>query len=189
MTGYKVAVGIDEKEGPFPVIVKLDIPEDATIVIPEDKVAIEDYSDIGTRILLRTEPKLIQKCRTNKVKVVEMWPLGDVVFNWNHKAYSFFELDFVRNRLVIDFNYNCFDRIITYSSGKELYEPVLLSKKEACGPGINYFNSLEDARDYYCNDIYEWAANLMLLFKQIWRSKIINNNFKEVMIALSKEEE
>lgn len=193
MKGYKIAVGIDKEYGPFPVMVELDIPEDAIVVVPEDKVAVEveNCSDVGYRILPRTEVKLIQKCRTNKVKVVGMYPLMSFVSKWNHKAYSFFELNKIRACLYGNPYYN-FDCITIYSIGAELFETVWRSKKQSCGPGINYFESAEDAENYYYCDTNSWALNLMHRFRNIWCSLLLecfDERFKKAMLILSKEGE
>lgn len=42
MKGYKVAVGIDKEKGPFPVVIGLEIPVDAIVVAPVDKLYFYD---------------------------------------------------------------------------------------------------------------------------------------------------
>lgn len=187
MKGYKVAVGIDKKKGPFPVVIGLEIPVDAIIIAPVDKLHFYDPNyDYRLEMSFNIIPGipgngLIQKYRTDKVRVVSMWPLEDFVTEWNHKAYSFFELLHIRSYFVIE------SPKVIYTAGKEIHEDVLQNQAVSCGPGINYFASIEDAKNYYYNDTTSWAFDLMHGFSRLWCSENVTNFEDNKLKKLLKE--
>lgn len=110
-----------------------------------------------------------------------MRPLEDFVTEWNHKAYSFYELLYFRNYFIIE------SPKVIYTVGKEIHEDVLQNQKVSCGPGINYFASIEDMKNYYYNDTTLWAFNLMLGFSRLWYSKNVTNFEDNKLKKLLKE--
>lgn len=171
MIGYKVAIGIDKVKGPFPVIVVLEIPEDATVVVPTQKVLLDAPIDIT-------------KLRTDKAIVIDMYPLyrEHTDLNWNGLAFSAYELTCVEI-------YYYDQKINTvYKIGKHMISDLAMDETESCGKGIHYFKSEEDARLYYSYDYTGWFYGILYNLKVEWDIESVPHA-KDVMIRLSEMED
>ena len=141
MIGYKIAVGIDRKNGPFPVLVKLEVPEDATIVIPFDGIRLASCSFSG---------RTLHQLRTNKAKVLEMKPVStweNYSEDWNRKSYSIYILS-------RDFNMGISSPDFCYEEGEEVSSYLVVDERYTCAAGIHFFESIGDAAEYLLFDDY-----------------------------------
>lgn len=149
MIGYKIAVGVSEEHGFFPVIVELEIPEDAIIVTP--LLGIPLFGKNG-------ELELVTKYRTNTCKVVKVSPLDVHPFNnksyygWNGNAFSIYEL--VNWYMCIRTVY----KVCNIISVKYVDEDI----KHDCGDGIHFFGSADDAEKFYNGDAMSWVYSALL---------------------------
>jgi len=149
MIGYKITIGVSEAHGFFPVIVELEIPDDATIITP--LLGIPLFGKNG-------ELELVTKYRTNTCKVVKVSPLDVHPFDnksyddWNGNAFSIYELA------------NCYMDIRTvYKVGNTItLRYVDEDIKHDCGDGIHFFGSAEDAEKFYNGDATSWVYSTLL---------------------------
>ena len=181
MLGYKIAVGIDRENGPFPVMVELEIPDDAVVVTPNDGVELEGYYyNVGDEIELVKETCFIKKYRTNKVKVINIIPENEFeVKEWNGKAYSLYSLG----------NFpDYYDEKDVYFIGKEMKTYLSRDVMLSCGPGFHFFKSGNDALMFYTNDKCHWATNIISHLQKTWRthSHTVYSPSYEVLVKLSK---
>ena len=145
MIGYKIAIGINRDFGAFPVLVKLEIPEDAIIVRP-----VKEFDTTYQ----------IQKLRTDKAKVIEIKPVEqfvDFAKNWNRTAYSAFLLylsDYVEQ--VPRF---------CYEEGETLLDDLCLDEQESCCRGIHFFETEYDAYSFLFFDPYKFITTVISNFK------------------------
>jgi len=156
MVGYKVAVGIDRKNGPFPVLVKLEVPEDATIVMPLDGIKL-NYCFFSKRTL--------HQLRTDKAKVLEMKPVStweNYLEDWNGKAYSIYILS-------RDSSMSISSYVFCYEEGKEVSSYLDPDERYLCVPGIHFFESIGDAAEYLLFDNY--LMNCINKFRKAWTYK------------------
>jgi hypothetical protein len=159
MIGYKIAVGIDRKNGPFPVLVKLEVPEDATIVRPFDGIKLE----ILNRCFF--SERTLHQLRTDKAKVLEINPVStweNYLEDWNGKAYSVYSLS-------RDINMNISGHVFCYEEGKEVSSYLDLDERYSCVPGIHLFESNADAVEYLLFDDY--FMNCINKFSKVWTYK------------------
>ena len=170
MTGYKLGVGIDRKEGPFPVVIVLEIPEDATVVTPIDKVRLDGHTPIT-------------KLRSNKAVVVDLYPLNRerTDLNWNRLAFSGYELNYMYA--------HCDDRKIKtiYKIGKDISSDISMNVKESCGRGIHYFQSELDMQLYYDYDLSSWFGGVMCSLTRSWKG-FDSVYARDVLVRLSEME-
>ena len=172
MKGYKLAIGIDKVKGPFPVIVVLDIPEDATVVVPVQKVALDNHPTITK----------IRKLRSDRATVVDMYPLDKECtdWNWNRLAFSAYELNYMEV-------YCDLQRINTiYKIGKDIVSDITMDEKESCGTGIHYFESEEDMMLYYDYDLSHWFREILEYLELDWYSQGYSVYARDIMIKLSE---
>lgn len=134
MIGYKVAVGIDERYGAIPVLVTLEIPEDAEIVCPNTTL----------NTLLPTFINPIKKLRTNKAKVTAMSNLRSPNHKTPDKAYSLYELG----------HQHKVETIYEIGAVVESYLDKDITLR--CARGIHFFEKLKDFRYYYCGEEGRW---------------------------------
>lgn len=143
MIGYKIAIGVSEKHGFFPVMVELEIPDDAIIINP----------------ICATD-----KYRTNKCKVVSVYKLIDehqVYEDWDGNAFSIWEL--------IEY-WVCSEGIVTivYKIGREiLLNDIDTNVHEVCGSGIHFFRDKQLATEYYFDDPTEWISYYLMEFNNL----------------------
>ena len=144
MKGYKIAVGISEKYGFFPVMVELEIPDGAVIVEP--LLGIPLFSEIG---MLDLKPKY----RTNICKVTKVYPIEDKSYeDWNGNAFSIYELI----NLIVGIR--TVYKVDNTISVKYIDEDV----KHDCGGGIHFFGCVHDAERFYSHDPMSWAYGCIL---------------------------
>ena len=179
MKGYKLAIGIDKNTGPFIVMVVLDIPEDARVVTPTEKVSLIDHPDII-------------KLRTDKAKVIDIRPLFPEKHQnlvWNGLAFSVHEI-----RYSFAYTPDMRTSIKTiYKVGETVVSDLLLDTNVSCGQGIHYFNSEEDAMQFYLEDVTNWFGRVFssLVDDWIWfynNYEGCTNLTKELMVKLSEME-
>ena len=180
MKGYKIAVGIDRENGPFPVMVELEIPDDAIVITPRDDVEVEVYNNVGSRIGVDKEFYSIKKYRTNKVKVINIIPENKFeVKEWNGKAYPLYGLG----------NFpDYYDEEDVYFIGKEMKTYLSRDVMLSCGPGFHFFKSGNDALMFYINDKCHWAANIISNLQKTWDRLIYRSYLPtyETLVELSK---
>lgn len=164
MLGYKIAVGIDRENGPFPVMVELEIPDNATIIMPRDMIRVNSYIYVDSRIGIIEEPYFIKKYRTNKVKITNIIPENNfMIKEWNGKAYSLYRLS----------NFFCEHYIgEIYFIGKEMETFLDKDNMISCGRGFHFFKTKNDAQIYYENDKTYWAANIISDLRKSWHGHI-----------------
>lgn len=160
MIGYKLAVGVCKDEGFFPVVVKLEIPEDAKVVKPIApgfrKVYKQELPD-GYHFTLST--KDFPKYRTDKCKVLNIYALDEKEHpNWNGVGYSLY-------RIIQYLRYNCSD-ITEYHEKMMLVSDLDLNQERSCSKGIHFFETEEVARAYYCEDEDEWFLDGITLLNE-----------------------
>jgi hypothetical protein len=142
MIGYKIAIGVSEEHGFFPVMVELEIPEDATVVKPL----------IGVPLFVENDVDVFTKYRTNTCKVIKVYPLDNKSYDdWNGNAFSIYELA------------NWYTDIQTvYKVGSTISVKYVDEDIEHdCGNGIHFFKSADDAERFYNSDISEWAYDIV----------------------------
>lgn len=160
MLGYKIAVGIDRENGPFPVMVELEIPDDAIVVTPNDGVEVVVCNNVSSRIGVDKEFYSIKKYRTDKVKVISIIPENIFkVKKWNGKAYSLYRLYYFSN---------FYDEEETYFIGKEMETYLDRDVTLSCGPGFHFFKTRNDAQIFYENDTFHWGVNIISYLQKIW---------------------
>lgn len=145
MIGYKIAIGINRDYSAFPVLVTLEIPEDAIIVRP-----IKEFDTTYQ----------IQKLRTDKAKVIEIKPVEqfvDFAKNWNRKAYSAFVLYYS----------DCTEEVFRfyYEEGETLLDDLCLDKTESCCRGIHFFETEYDAYSFLFFDPDKFIKTVISSFK------------------------
>ena len=140
---------MDENIGFFPVIVELEIPEDAKVVKP----------NVGQPLLnpLNDEYVHVSKYRTDKCTVKALDPLfGGIPRDWdtNAKALSLWELmDY------ISYGTKCVLHTV-YKVGAEItLDAISESVYDECGTGIHFFDDKETARNYYFYDSSRWIKS------------------------------
>lgn len=180
MKGYKIAVGIDRENGPFPVMVELEIPNDAVVVTPNDGVEVEVYNNVGSRIGVDKEVYSIKKYRTNKVKVINIIPENEFeVKEWNGKAYSLYSLG----------NFpDYYDEKDVYFIGKEMKTYLSRDVTYSCGPGFHFFKTGADALMFYKSDTCHWVANIISNLQKVWYKHIHRSYYPtyKTLVELSK---
>ena len=145
MKGYKIAVGIDRKYGPFLCMVELETHPKATIIKPYLEPQIFGGISLPSR-------------RTDMAAIKSVTPLKAPHKNWNGKAYSLFQLckpyqNFVR---------------IVYEEGVLVTSRLNTDESEPCGLGIHFFESEEDATLYLKEDICFYLENSIRYVKKLW---------------------
>lgn len=146
MVGYKIAVGVSSAHGFFPVMVELEIPEDATVVKPL----------IGVPLFGKNDLDVVTKYRTNTCKVTKVYPLDNESYDdWNGNAFSIYELE----------NWNTDTDIQTvYKVGSTISVKYVDEDIEHdCGNGIHFFGSADDAERFYSNNATQWAYSTFLI--------------------------
>lgn len=143
MIGYKIAVGVSKTHGFFPVMIELEIPEDATIVKPLIGMPLFGENGIG----------VVTKYRTNTCKVVKVYPLDNKSYDdWNGNAFSVYELANM-----------CMNIRTVYKVGITIsVKYVDKDIKHDCGDGIHFFGSVDDAEKFYNGDGMSWAYSTLL---------------------------
>lgn len=126
MIGYKIAVGV-YKHRAIPILVTLDIPEDAEVVYPNDDYYVP---------FVKHEDQ-IKKLRTNKAKVIAMSNLRSANLKTPDKAYSLYEL---RHQWKVE---------TVYKIGAVVESHLNKDVTTRCAPGIHFFETPEDAMQYY----------------------------------------
>lgn len=158
MIGYKLAVGVCKDEGFFPVLVRLEIPEDADIVKPTTpgftmkNPANFNLSD-AINFSLSGEDTTISfsKYRTNKCNVLNVYALdGKECPNWNKVGYSLYE--------IIQYVRWGFEGITEYYEKESLESYLNLDTRVSCGHGIHFFETEYIAKAYYFEDENQWFA-------------------------------
>ena len=142
MIGYKVAVGVSEKHGFFPVMIELEIPKDATIITP--LFGVQLFNKNG-------DLDVVPKYRTNTCKVIKIYPLYEKSYDdWNGNAFSVYEL------------INLYDIITVYKVGNTVsVKHVDEDVKHDCGNGIHFFGSSDEAERFYSNDASQWVHSIV----------------------------
>lgn len=164
MKGYKIAVGIDRENGPFPVMIELEIPDDAVVITPRDSIKVNIYSDVGSRIGVTKGTYSIQKYRTDKVKVINIIPADEFeVKKWNGKAYSLFILS--------DFYPNYCSKEV-YSIGKEMETYLDRDNTLSCGRGFHFFKTKNDTLMFYEDVSSYWVSNIIHSLQRTWYNHI-----------------
>ena len=158
MIGYKLAVGVAENSGFFPVLVTLEIPNSAKVVEPVDGVICEDSAN---------NEVTIKKYRTNECRVVSVSPfesytLTDESFTkldidkWNPVAYSLYEILNNYKHLYYGITKNVL-RITRYDTDSYISVSKFNENiDDDCGEGIHFFKDIDDIHTYYFTDKAEW---------------------------------
>ena len=166
MIGYKIAVGAYKGEGFFPVMVVLDIPDDADVIEPFEGVRVYSHD-----MMLCCE---YPKYRTDKCTVTDVYPLDDKERpDWEPVGYSMWDMiGYCRNyELSVLYDKLKISDITCYSRNKSLYVVGIDTSPElSCGRGIHFFRKKEEAREYYYNDITKWFYEEIYSLNTVIRS-------------------
>lgn len=124
MIGYKVAISIDKKFGPFLVTVRLDIPETSKVVVPENGNKLRcDYAKVTNMVPF----PFCQRLSHLRLESPDVVPT---------EAYSIYELasfyksngaTYIKTKYVVG---SAISSILDFSTNVE------------CAPGIHFFRSI-----------------------------------------------
>lgn len=178
MIGYKIAIGIDQVDGPFLVVVKLETLSESTIITPNNKIQlvtecpiisyIEDILDVYDFPFVPNK-KEIQQYRTDMAIVRGIAPikLDYKPDHWNNRAYSVHDIS---NRLDLPIAY-LDSTAFTYINGKRVCSDLDIKPEHTCGYGIHFFESLEDAIYYFAYDFGAYLENNFRVINEAWIRK------------------
>ena len=165
MLGYKIAVGFDREIGPFPVIITLEIPNDALVICPIQGALLSP--NIGR--------ESIKKYRTDMAKILKIFPIIPIKdLNWNGKAYSLFNLynfTWIENgedSLVLGNGRLVLGQQFSYEVNEELVCNLNKDTEVACAEGIHFFATKYDTMLYYNHDNSLWAQHILEKLKMYW---------------------
>lgn len=163
MIGYKIAVGIDRKNGPFPAMVTLNIPDDATVIRPTKPIKLGLYGgSIKSNNLIN-----IYELRTDKATVLDVRPVDEYkekVEDWNGKAYSVYLMNHYAG-LSKYINY------FSYQKGEELFTDLCMDDSIVCAQGIHFFLTEHDANNYLLLDENYYIMSSLYDFDVWWKNR------------------
>lgn len=176
MIGYKVAIGIDQVDGPFLVVVKLETLSESTIITPANKIQLVTgcpilyyVGDILNEYNFPSVPdkEEIQQYRTDAAFIKEIIPIDRNYKpnNWNGLAYSIYDVSerLTQNQAYLDIPY------FVYIKDKTVFSNLSIRIEDTCGKGIHFFETIEDAIYYFAYDIGSFIINEFRGIRNAWR--------------------